>query len=123
MGLVSSGIRTGGLSRRLVHGTTADCGKRVSGTKTHKSSIRGIIIPYRQGRRRGHLRWGICSLIRDHGIYHVMMYVFNLMRVIHRGNHVNCFITAGSLHNLVDHGIPKVLDLMSPSNTVVPQVH
>ncbi|CAB1449111.1 unnamed protein product [Pleuronectes platessa] len=73
------------------------------------SGIRGLITPYRQGRRRGHVRWGIWNLMRDHGLDHVSMYVFDLLRVIHRGNRVHCSITAGSLLNLVDHRIPSLV--------------
>ncbi|KAI9523925.1 hypothetical protein NQZ68_022558 [Dissostichus eleginoides] len=36
---------------------------------------------------------------------------------------IDCSFTRWSLHNLVDHRAPEILDFMSPSNPMVPQVN
>ncbi|CAL8310958.1 unnamed protein product [Merluccius merluccius] len=63
------------------------------------------------------------SLRLDHSLQHVLVHIAGSIQVIHRGHCVNCSLSSRNSHNLVDHGAPEVLDLVSTSHTIVPQVH
>ncbi|KAI9541454.1 hypothetical protein NQZ68_029823 [Dissostichus eleginoides] len=59
----------------------------------------------------------------NHSLQHVPVDISDSLWVVHWGNSIDCFFTRWSLHNLVDHRAPEILDFMSPSNPIVPQVN